>query len=123
MLLRILNVGQRVKGQKLRSATKFRALSIKILFKVILFFFKLFFVARTMLLIVMRVVDENDKVDSQVKLQLLRLKVLFKTLLGGQHKLLPRFKEIVLCSLVKAHGKSVQKLRRILNRSVTCFTF
>lgn len=76
-----------------------------------------------MLLVIVGVVNKDNKVDSEVKLEFLCLEVLFKALFRGLQKLLPRFEEIIFLALIKAHRESVQELGRILNWSATSLAF
>ena len=60
-----------------------------------------------MLLVIVGVVNKDNKVDSEVKLEFFCLEVLFKALLRGLKQLLPRFEELIFLALIKARRESV----------------
>jgi hypothetical protein len=76
----VLDVRQSVESKKFRCTTQFSAFCIQILFEVLLLLFKFFFSARTVLLIVVRVVNVYYEVDAEVKFEFLGLEILFQAL-------------------------------------------
>jgi len=53
------------------------------------------------LLIIVRVVNEDNKIDPQVKLEFLGLEILLEALFGWLQQLLPCLKKVVLCTVIE----------------------
>lgn len=68
MLHRSLDIRQRIKRQELRSFRQFSTPAIQVSFEVHLLAFLLLLSALTEVLIVVRVVNVDDKIDMQIKL-------------------------------------------------------
>ena len=68
MLHRPLDIRQRIKRQELRSFRQFSTPAIQVSFEVHLLAFLLLLSALTEVLIVVRVVNVDDKIDMQIKL-------------------------------------------------------
>ena len=54
-----------------------------------------------MLLVVVRVVNEDNEVNSQIKLEFLSLEILFEALFGWLQQLLPRLEKVVFCAAIE----------------------
>lgn len=124
MFSRILYVRERVESQKFWRATEFSSFSVKILLKIVLLFFEFFFGARSVLLVVVRVVDVNYKVDAQIKLEFLCLEILLHDLFRWHQQLLPSFEKVVFRAMIKTKRESVQKWGCVQNWFATsslCF--
>ena len=67
MLLRVLDVGQRIECKELGGATQLGTFRVQVQFEVVLLLFQ-FFVVLGPRLVVERVVDVDDEVDTQVEL-------------------------------------------------------
>ena len=101
VLFRVLDVGKCVESQKLWCTAQLGSLSVKVLFEVLLLFLEFFFGALSVLLVVVRVVNEDNEVNSQIKLKFLSLEILFEALFGWLQQLLPRFEKVVFCAAIE----------------------
>lgn len=95
VVFRVLDVGQSVESQELRSPAQLSPFGVEVLFKIILLFFEVFLGFGLVLVLVVRVVNENDEVDPEVELQLLDCEVFRQLFLRRLCQHLPSFKEVI----------------------------
>ena len=66
-----------------------------------LLFLEFFFGALSVLLVVVWVVNEDNKVNSQIKLEFLSLEILLEALFGWLQQLLPSLEKVVFCAAIE----------------------
>lgn len=108
MILGVLDIRKCVKREKFRSSAQFSSFSVEILFEIVLFFFQVLLRFGFVLVLVVHVVNENDKVDPQVELELFDRKVFGQLLCCRCSELLPDFEKLIFLALVEGCGKLVQ---------------